>query len=60
MTTFTDEHATDLRRVRDQRGYDIGWAAACSCDWSGDLRDTHGAALRDLLEHCNEAKETTA
>lgn len=50
MTSAEDENDT-TRRVRDNRGYDVGWAARCHCGWSGDLRNGLGEAGNDLLEH---------
>jgi hypothetical protein len=42
-----------IARVRDQRGYDCGFAARCTThDWtSPELRETPSAAMPDLLEH---------
>lgn len=50
------EHNGDLERVRNQHNYDIGWTTTCSCGWSGDLRDDHGPALKDLLEHLADTR----
>lgn len=44
-------HDGDLVRVRDDHGYDCGWTTTCACGWSGDLRERHGQALGDLLDH---------
>lgn len=45
-------HEGAISRVRDQLGYDAGFAARCgTCDWSGDLRERPGQAMPDLLEH---------
>ncbi len=52
------EHNGDLERVRNDHGYDIGWTTTCSCEWSGDLRETHGTALQDLLEHLADTRPT--
>lgn len=60
MSTFTDAHTTDQELV-NERGYTTGVRGRCSCGWTGPLRPVHSAQpARDLLEHCNEAKETTA
>lgn len=44
-------HDADLTRVRDARGYDIGWAAECTCGWTSDLHDRQPTALHDLADH---------
>lgn len=44
-------HEAELTRVRDQLGYDAGWSTTCSCGHVTDLRERHGQALADLLEH---------
>ncbi len=45
-------HATTVERVRDQRGYDMGWAAQCKhCGWSADLRESVGTATHDAARH---------
>lgn len=48
-------HEGAVRRVRDAKGYDIGFTAACACGWtSGELRERPGQAMPDLLEHISD------
>jgi len=54
-------HDGAVARVRDARGYDIGYAARCgTCQWSsGELRDRPSAAMPDLLAHIADSPTTT-
>lgn len=56
MTT----HEGAVARVRDTRGYDIGFTARCACGWtSGDLRERPSAAMPDLLAHLRDRPTET-
>lgn len=53
------EHEMAVHRVRDARGYDIGFTATCTpCEWSGDLRERPTQALIDLEKHLAYTRET--
>lgn len=52
------DHETAVVRVRDQRGYDIGYTATCALhDWSGDLRERPTQSLIDIERHLAETRE---
>lgn len=52
------EHETTVVRVRDARGYDIGFTATCDrCQWSGDLRERPTQSLIDIERHLAETRE---
>ncbi len=53
-------HDTRIERVRDVRGYDIGYAATCTRhDWTGDLRERPTQALIDIEQHLTDTREPT-
>ena len=47
-------------RVRDVRGYDIGYTATCAVhDWTGDLRERPTQSLIDIEQHLTDTREPT-
>ena len=53
-------HDTRIERVRDVRGYDIGYTATCAVhDWTGDLRERPTQALIDIEQHLTDTREPT-
>lgn len=50
-------HDTRIERVRDVRGYDIGYTATCAVhDWAGDLRERPTQALIDIEQHLTDTR----
>lgn len=53
-------HETAVVRVRDARGYDIGYTATCAVhDWTGDLRERPTQSLIDIEQHLTDTREPT-